>query len=198
MRCVWLLDQFCLFVLVIQTARANPDRVELRITRDGSKPLSLFLSIQVEVTTTGAAHCLPTIRPCGPVAPAGTAWEDAAPAPPRLPPLVRASPPPLQGPSTATAWGVLTEWMEGAFVSGAPVPLRPRAATSTTSTQTRRSPSSLPPLLLRTLFTFPTPCFRATSYPGGTAGLCRWSCPTCCRSRDPRTLFCRHTPRCPP
>ncbi len=141
--------------------------------RRWKNPLSLFLSIQVEVTTTGAAHCLLILRPCGPVVPAGTAWEDAAPAPPHLPPLVQPSPPHLQGPSMATAWGVLAGWSEEACASGVPVPLHPRTATSTMSTQMRKSLSSLLLLLLHDLFTFPILCSQATLYPGGTAELCR-------------------------
>lgn len=157
---------------------SNPDchsRSRQSVTQNywrWKNPLSLFLSIQVEVTTTGAAHCLPILRPYGPVVPAGTAWEDAALAPPRLPPVVQASPPHLQGPSMAMAWEALAEWLAEVFVSGVPVPLHPRTATSTMSTQMRRSLSSLLLLLLHALFTFPILCSRATLYPGGTAELC--------------------------
>lgn len=135
------------------------------------RSLSLFLSFQVEVTTTGAVLCLPTLRPYGPVVPAGTASEDVAPALPHLSPLVQPSPPPLQGPSMATVSGVSVEWSEEAFVSGVPVPLHPHTATSIMSNQMRKSLSSLLLLLLHTLFTFPILCSQATLCPGGTAEL---------------------------
>lgn len=139
--------------------------------RTWNKPHSLSVcSFQVEVTTTGVARVPPTLRPCGPVAPAGTAWEDAGLSPPRLPPLVRPSPPPLHGPSMATAWGVLAAWLEGVFVSGVLVPPRPRGATSTMSSKMRRSLSYLLPLFLFTPCTFLTLCSRDSLYPGGTAG----------------------------
>lgn len=136
-------------------------------------PLSFFLSTQGELITTGAALCLPIHRPCGPVAPAGTAWEDAAPAPPRLPLPVQPLPPPLRGPSMATAWEASAEWSEEAFVYGVPVLPHPRAATWPTSTRMRRSLSSLLPLSLHSLSTFPILCCLATLYPGGTAELYR-------------------------
>lgn len=143
--------------------------------RTSKKPLSLslFLSIQVGVTTTGAAHCLPSLRLCGPVVPAGTVWEAAALVLPHLPPPVQSSPPPQPGPSTATAWVVWEGWLEGAFVSAVPVPPHPRAGTSTRSIQMRKSLFS--PLLLSplTLSTFPILCSQATLCPGGTAGLYR-------------------------
>lgn len=64
-----------------------------------------FISIQVEVTTTGAVRCLPSLTPCGPVVPAGAALG-ADLAPPRLPLPVLPSRLRLQGPSMATVWVV--------------------------------------------------------------------------------------------
>lgn len=157
---------------------------------------SLFLSTPLEVTTTGAAHCLPIPRPCGPAVPAGITWEVAVPAPPHLLLRVQPSPPPLQGPSTDMAWQVLAELLEEAYVSEVLVLLHLRAATSNTSNQMRRSRSSL--LLLHNLFTLHVLYSRATLHPEGIAELYHLSCPTCCRHQDPRNIYCHHTTCCPP
>lgn len=143
-----------------------------RLFPDGGNPFLSLPSTQVGVTTTGAAHCPPTIRPCGPVAPAGTAWAAVGPAPPPRPPPARPSPPPPPGLSTATAWALWAGWSEGAFASGVPAPLRLLTATSPISTRTRKSLSSLPLSPLHNPSTLPTLCSRDILCPGGTAELC--------------------------
>lgn len=153
------------------------------------------LSIQVEVTTRGAALFLPSLIPYGPVVPAGAAL-DAVPAPPRLPLPVLPSLLPPQDHSMATASGVWGEWWEEAFVSVVLVPPRPITTTPTVSSQMRRrSPCSLLLLSLLTLFSFPILGSLAILHSGGTAELFPWSSPTSCTFLlDPRTLHRSHAP----
>lgn len=139
------------------------------------------LSIQVGGTTIGAVHSLPSLTPCGLAVPAGPAWE-ADPAPPHPPPPVL----PLlllpQGPSTATALGVLDMWSEEAFAFVVLAPPHPLSiATSIISIQMRRRLFSLPLLLLLTVFNFPSQSSVDVLPLVGTAELFPWSSPTCCR-----------------
>lgn len=152
-----------------------------------------LLSTLVEVITTGGARCRPTMRRCGPAAPAGTAWAGVGPAPLPPPLPVQPSPPPLRGLSVSTAWRTLAAWLEEASVSEVPGPPRRHTATSGPSKQTRRSPSCLlPPHSLCTLL---APCSRATLCPGEIVAPSPWNCLTCCKCH--RTRRCRPTTCCP-